>query len=65
MCDIERLNCAVRDCLNLCLRDKAPVARLTGFKAWLRARPQWREQEVAAVETATRRLLGAIVQLKD
>jgi hypothetical protein len=59
----DRINDAVRTCLNHCIGDRAPIARLAEFCEALRI-VGWRPAEVRAVETAARRMLEGIV-LRD
>jgi hypothetical protein len=65
MPEVDRLNCAVRTCLNQCIGDEAPIARLAEFRVWLLRQPEWREREVNAVEIIARRLLEALSDKAD
>jgi len=62
MPDVDRLNHAVKICLNRCVADKAPIARLAEFCELLRTRSEFRDVEVNAVDAAARRLLQALLK---
>ena len=62
MSDVDRFNSAVQSCLEECLGDEAPIARLAEFRERLRRNPEWRERDVNAVELVARRMLEALLK---
>jgi len=62
MPDIDRYNHAVRNCLKQCLGSKVPLARLAEFRDHLRELPGWHNRDIAAVETAARQMLRALLK---
>ncbi len=55
----NKINQAVRECIQLCNTVTEPVAGIAAFVAGLRA-SQWDEEEIHLVERAVVRTLGAL-----
>jgi hypothetical protein len=61
MSNIDRINAAIRECLEACYESQAPLPCLAEFVTKLRADDAWRDAEVQEVETAVRQMLKALV----
>ncbi len=57
----DRINAAIRDCLEGCYESQTPLPRLAEYVANLRADPAWRDSEVMEVEVAVRQMLKGLV----
>lgn len=65
MSKADRINDAIRECLDGCYRAQIPLAHLAEYVAKLRADPSWREAEVVEVEVAVRQMLKGIAGGSD
>jgi hypothetical protein len=65
MADANRINAAVRECLEKCYAAQAPLPCLAEYVAVLRSDPNWREADVLEVEVAVRQMLKGIVSDAD
>jgi len=61
MTNSERINAAIRSCLESCYESQVPLACLAEYVANLRADPLWRDADVHEVEVTVRQLLKQIV----
>jgi hypothetical protein len=59
--DREKINTAVRECLQQCYGSKDSIAALADFVAKLKDSVGWDAGEIHAVELAVLRMLGSIV----
>jgi hypothetical protein len=59
---LNQFNGAVRECLEQCYRSDNWLASLGNYSERLRA-DGWSRGEIASVQTAVRRILGAVVQV--
>jgi hypothetical protein len=57
----DRINAAIRDCLQRCYESQVPLHSLAEFVGMLRANPDWREAEVQEVEAGVRQMLKGIM----
>jgi hypothetical protein len=60
MSKVDRINDAIRQCLDGCYRAQFPLAYLAEYVAKLRADETWREAEVQEVEVSVRQMLKGI-----
>jgi hypothetical protein len=60
MSKADRINEAIRQCLDGCYRAQLPLSHLAEFVAKLRADPTWRESDISEVEIAVRQMLKGI-----
>jgi hypothetical protein len=65
MTNTERINAAIRECLEGCYESREPLPHLAEYVANLRADPAWRESEVLEVEVAVRQMLKGMVSPSD
>jgi hypothetical protein len=65
MNDPDRINAAIRHCLERCYESRAPLPCLAEFAGKLRADPAWREAEIQEVEAAVRQVLKGILSSSD
>jgi hypothetical protein len=61
----DRINAAIRDCLQRCYESRFPLPILAEFMGKLRADPDWREAEVQEVEAAVRQMLKGIMTMAE
>jgi hypothetical protein len=61
MTDANRINAAIRECLDKCYASQTPLPCLAEYVDLLRADPTWREADVLEVEVAVRQMLKGIV----
>jgi len=60
-----KINKAIRNCLNRCYVTANPLDALADCVAELGAQPEWTVPEIAQVEGAVRRMLGAMLDDSD
>jgi hypothetical protein len=60
-----KINQAIRNCLNRCYVTANPLDALADCVAELRDQPEWTVPEIAQVEGAVRRMLGAMLDDSD
>lgn len=58
---VNRMNNAIRACLDECYAADNPLATMAEFVRRLRQNPQWRESEIDEVEVTVRRMLRVMV----
>ncbi len=58
---LERVNAAVRDCLDLCYRSEDPFHCWSQYVETLRSDTTWNRHDVELVQQATRRILKALL----
>lgn len=61
----QRMNAAVRACLNECYHSTEPLVSLAAFIESLRRFGNWREAELLQIETTVRRILNSVVTTRD
>jgi hypothetical protein len=61
MTDPNRINAAIRECLDQCYASQTPLPCLAEYVALLRGDPGWSDAEVAHVENTVRQILKGIV----
>jgi hypothetical protein len=61
MADPNRINAAIRECLDQCYASQTPLPCLAEYVAMLRGDPAWSDAEVAQVENAVWQMLRGIV----
>jgi hypothetical protein len=59
--DLERVNQAIRDCLQLCRGKGDVLPVIAGFMAGLKAAGQWRHEEIRAVDVGVLKVLQGIM----
>jgi hypothetical protein len=60
MSKVERINEAIRECLDGCYRAPMPLAHLAEYVARLRSDDSWHEADVLEVEVGVRQMLKGI-----
>jgi|GEM_PF-3125950 len=58
---VERINAAIRDCLDRCYASQVPFATWSAYINRLWADTSWNKADVEQVHRATRRILKALV----
>lgn len=61
MADPNRINAAIRECLDQCYASQTPIPCLAEYVAMLGGDPDWSDAEVAEVENAVRQMLKRIM----
>lgn len=62
---VERINRAIKDCLELCYQNSMPLGALGEFMDRLRADPSWNEAEIEQVERGVLQMLAALSGRSD
>ncbi len=65
MSTTDRINSAIRECLEGCYESQSPLPFLAEYVTKLRADPGWREADVMEVEVAVRQMLKGILRVAD
>ena len=58
--ELTKINAAIRDCLDQCYGNKAPLTWVAAYLEHLRRSEDWSEEEVKEVETAVLKMLSVI-----
>ena len=58
----SKLNATIRNCLNLCYSSRMPLRDLSEYLKALFRSGEWTQEEVAAIRSATVRILRNIAQ---
>jgi hypothetical protein len=62
---VERINLAIKDCLQRCYENSMPLGALGEFMDGLRADPTWNEAEIEQVERGVLQMLAALSGRSD
>ena len=57
----DKINQAIRECLEHCYRSSSVVSGIAEFVARLRTSGAWQEQEIQTIETSARHILYGVV----
>jgi hypothetical protein len=63
--NLEKVNAAVRDCLDQCYPSRQPLATLAAYLIKLSTNPDWRQDEIDAVEAGVVRMLALLSSPSD
>lgn len=63
--DIGKINTAVQDCLRQCNASPEPLAALAAYLVKLSSNPDWKEEQVEAVEAGVIRMLAVLASPSD
>lgn len=63
--DLNKVNAAVRDCLDQCYRSPQPLATLASYLVKLSNTPDWKQHEIDAVEAGVVRMLALLSSPSD
>jgi hypothetical protein len=61
MADSDRINAAIRECLDRCYASQTPIPCLAEYVALLGSDPEWSPAEVSEVENGVRQMLRRIM----
>jgi hypothetical protein len=62
---VSKVNAAVRDCLEQCYPSSQPLATLAAYLIKLANKPDWKQEEIDAVEAGVVRMLALLSSPSD
>jgi hypothetical protein len=62
---VSKVNAAVRECLDQCYSAPQPLAALAGYLIKLSGKPDWKQDEIDAVEAGVVRMLAVLSSPSD
>jgi hypothetical protein len=62
---VSKVNAAVRDCLDQCYPSPQPLATLAAYLIKLSSKPDWKQDEIDAVEAGVVRMLAVLSSPSD
>jgi len=62
---MSKVNAAVRDCLEQCYPSSQPLATLAAYLIKLANKPDWKQEEIDAVEAGVVRMLALLSSPSD
>jgi hypothetical protein len=62
---LSKVNAAVRDCLDQCYPSSQPLATLAAYLIKLASNPEWKQEEIDAVEAGVVRMLALLSSPSD
>ena len=62
---MAKVNAAVRDCLDQCYPSTQPLATLAAYLIKLSSKPDWKQDEIDAVEAGVVRMLALLSSPSD
>jgi hypothetical protein len=62
---ISKVNAAVRECLDQCYPSPQPLATLAAYLIKLSSKPDWKQEEIDAVEAGVVRMLAVLSSPSD
>lgn len=62
---LAKVNAAVRDCLDQCYPSSQPLATLAQYLIKLSSKPDWKQEEIDAVEAGVVRMLALLSSPSD